>query len=190
MERLAVTTVVYRPAADVYEFLSDFPRYARYSKYLESVGRMGEGPDGPRYALQFRWWLLTYTARSEVTAEEPPERIEFRLLGDFDASGRWEVTELDDLPPDAPVDASEGCEVAFVVEFAPETAHRGMLDLPALISLETVIDKARPLVEAEAKRVVERAVADLEGRERSVSLEVESGPVESTDGPAGDDDTG
>lgn len=178
MERLAVSTVVYRQADDVYEFLADFPRYARYSEYLESVESLGEGPEGPRYALTFRWWRLTYTARSAVIDERPPSRIDFRLLGDFEAGGRWTVTPLADLPGGAPEDATDACEVSFVVEFAPESAHRGMLDLPRFISLDTVVEKATPLVEREARRVVERAVADLEGRRRSVSLEVESGPVD------------
>lgn len=188
MERLVVTTEVYRPPPVVYEFLEDFPGYANYSEYLREVSSSGSG-EGRRYALTFAWWKLSYTAHSEVTALDPPRRIGWRIVSDLDASGRWEVDPLWDRTPDSPADGDATREddgdgsgedpadapasrVAFVAEFDPESVHSGMVDLPSLVSLDWVIEKVTPKIESEATRVVERAVADIEGRERSVDLDV------------------
>lgn len=176
MERLAVDTVVYRPADEVFAFLEDFPAYANYSQYLDRVDELdaGEG-ERARYALRFSWWKLDYTARSAVTEVVENERIEWRILGDFDASGRWLVAERDSLPDDAPDWAETATAVRFEVEYAPDTAHSGLVDLPSLVSLDWVIEKAKPIVESEAENIVERAAADLEGQRRRVELTVQTG---------------
>lgn len=174
VERLVVDTVVYCPPEEVYDFLLDFPSYANYSEYLESVAELDSGGENARYALRFSWWKLSYTARSEVTETVRPERIEWRVLGKFDAGGRWLVEPLDELPEDAPDWAEEATEVRFEVEYDAGTAHSGMVDLPAFVSLDYVVEKAKPLVEKEARRVVERAVADLEGSRRSITLSLDN----------------
>lgn len=177
MERLVVDTVVYCPAEEAYEFLLDFPGYANYSQYLESVAELDGGGDNARYALRFSWWKLSYTARSEVTETVRPERIEWRVLGKFEAGGRWIVETLDELPDDAPDWAEQASRITFQVEYDADTAHSGMLDLPMFISLDHVVNKAKPLVEKEAQRVVERAVADLEGSRRPISITLETEAV-------------
>lgn len=177
MERLVVDTVIYRPPEEVYDFLLDFSGYASYSEYLKSVRELDGGGDNARYALRFAWWKLTYTARSEVTETVRPERIEWRILGKFDAHGRWQVEALDGLPADAPADADVATAVSFVVEWDDDTVHSGMVDLPAFVSLDWVVRKAKPLVEKEARHVVRRAVEDLEGTRRPVSLEIRTETV-------------
>lgn len=174
MERLSVDTVVYCPAEAVYEFLLDFPGYANYSEYLDSVAELDGGGENARYALRFSWWKLSYTARSEVTETVRPERIEWRVLGKFDAQGRWLIDPLEDLPVDAPDWAEDATRITFEVEYDADTAHSGMVDLPAFVSLDYVIRKAKPLVKKEAQRVVERAVADLEGSRRPVDITLET----------------
>lgn len=175
MERLVVDTVVYRPADEVYEFLREFPGYADYSEYLARVDELDAASDEhARYALRFAWWKLEYTARSAVTELVEDERIEWELLGEFDAGGRWLVAGCD-LPDDAPDWAETATAVRFEVEYAPETAHSGLVDLPRLVSLDWVIEKVKPLIEREAETVVGRAAADLEGTHRSVELTVETG---------------
>ena len=175
MERLTVDTVVYQPVEVVYDFLLDFPRYANYSEYLESVEELGPGADEQaRYALRFAWWKLSYTARSAVTETVPHERIEWTILGDFEAGGRWLVEERETLPDDAPEWAETATSVRFEVSWNPESVNSGMVDLPRLVSLGWVIDKVEPIVEKEAKRVVSRAARDLEGRSRAVDLTVET----------------
>jgi hypothetical protein len=213
--RLLVRTVVYGRPERVYEFLTDFPGYARYSKYLTSVRQSGgDGGPGTRYALTFEWWRLSYTARSEVTGVDPPRRIDWRLTKDIDASGYWAIDPLsavDDPDPalfgreadeaggtDAPGEASgtnetdeadgtagppglddaadggEACRVTFAVAFDPESADAGILDLPRFVSFDRVLERALPLIRREAARVVERAVADIEGERRDVTLHVET----------------
>ena len=163
-----MSTEVYADPEEVYAFLLDFPRYANYSEYLREVKTVtGDGGPGTKYALTFAWWKISYTARSEVTGVEPPERIDWAITKDIDAGGCWRVTPPEsDQPDDAP------CEVALEVEFDPGSASSDALDLPRLVSFDWVLKKAIPLIKDEAERVVERAVRDLEGSTRDVDLDV------------------
>ena len=169
MDAVEVTTVVYLPREEVYEFLLSFPNYAKYSKHLEDVDVYGDGAPGTEYALHFTWWKLSYTARSEVTAVDRPERIDWRLTKDLDATGYWLVESID--PP-------EGREVAtrvtMRVEYHPDSANKGAIDLPRLVSWDWLFEKLEPKVREEAERVVRRIVHDLEGESRSVDLEIEA----------------
>ncbi len=171
MDAVEVRTTVYLPPAEVHEFLVDFPGYADYSEHLEAVRRHGDGGPGTEYELDFAWWKLTYTARSRVTDVDPPDRIDWRVVEDVDAAGHWAVTEVPDAAPEGAETASE---VRLRVEYRPESADPD-LDLPGPASLDWVVERVRPVVEAEAERVVERIVADLEGRRRPVDLDIETG---------------
>ena len=173
-----MSTEVYADPEDVYAFLLDFPQYANYSEYLREVRTVtGDGGPGTRYALTFAWWKISYTARSEVTGVEPPERIDWQITKDIDAGGCWRVTppatddgetaESDEVDP-----AEDPCEVALEVRFDPGSASPDALDLPRLVSFDWVLKKAIPLIRDEAERVVERAVQDLEGSTRDVELDV------------------
>lgn len=172
MDEIAVSTVVYLSPDDVYDFLLDFPGYANYSKYLTDVAQHGDGGPGTRYSMRFRWWKITYTARSEVTGVTPPERIDFRIIKDIDGDGCWRVEPLDSLPADAPADATDACRVHFEVAYDATTVRRRDIDLPRFVSLGWVVDRVKPLLVKEAERVVERVVADIEGRHRSVELTI------------------
>lgn len=179
MERLTVETVVYRPVEEVYEFLLDFPGYANYSEYLESVtSREPQQDEQARYTLRFAWWKLQYTARSAVTETVPGARIEWTILDSFDASGRWVVEPRETLPEDAPEWAETATSVRFEVSWSSESVDSGIVDLPRLVSLDWVIDKVEPIFEKEARRVVSRAAADLEGRKRNVDLTVRTEHVD------------
>ena len=174
MDELVVSTEVYADPEDVYAFLLDFPRYANYSEYLREVRTVtGDGGPGTKYALTFAWWKISYTARSEVTGVEPPERIDWEITKDIDAGGCWRVTpasSADSAAADPSDDAP--CEVALEVAFDPGSASSDALDLPRLVSFDWVLKKAIPLIRDEAEQVVERAVQDLEGSTRDVDLDV------------------
>ena len=175
MDELVVRTEVYADPEEVYEFLLDFPRYANYSEYLREVRTVtGDGGPGTRYALTFAWWKISYTARSEVTGVDPPERIDWEITKDIDAGGCWRVTPTasDEDGEDGETDADAPCEVALEVEFDPGSASPDALDLPRLVSFDWVLKKAIPLIRDEAEQVVERAVQDLEGSTRDVDLDV------------------
>ncbi len=164
MDTVEVSTVVYLPPEAVHEFLLDFPGYAEYSEHLTEVRQHGDGSPGTEYELDFAWWKLTYTARSRVTGVEAPERIDWRVVKDVDADGRWEVERLDD----------EATRVTLVVEYAPDSADEDGIDLPRFVSLAWVVETVKPKVRAEAERVVRRIVADLEGEPRDVDVEIET----------------
>jgi len=170
VDEIEARTVVYAPPEELYEFLLDFPGYARYSEYLDRVTQDGDGTPGTRYALRFSWWKLTYTARSEVTATTPPERIDWRIVKDIDAEGYWQVTPVE--PPDG---ESVATEVLLHIEFDPDSASANAVDLPRLVSFGWVIEKVKPLVRTEATRIVRRVVEDMEGRRRDADVEIRTG---------------
>lgn len=173
MDTIVVQTTVYADAETVYDFLLDFPGYANYSKYLTDVRtRTGDGGVGTRYALRFAWWKLSYTAHSEVVGVDPPTTIDWEITKDIDAGGAWRIEPLASVPADAPDDATAACKVALEINFDPESADAGVLNLPALVSFGWVLEKAIPLIRNEAERVIQRAVVDLEGSKRAVSVDI------------------
>lgn len=169
MERVEVTTVIYAPPERVFEFLVDFPGYARYSEYLDRVRQNGDGSAGTRYELEFSWWKLTYTARSEVTDIDPPNTIDWRILKDIDAVGQWRVE-----PEEPPEGEAHASRVRFLVEYDPDSARAGDVGIPRFVSISWVIDKVKPKIRSEAKRIVERVVADVEGRRRNVDVTIDT----------------
>ncbi|MFC7155273.1 type II toxin-antitoxin system RatA family toxin [Halomarina halobia] len=173
MDSVEVSTLVYLPPEEVYDFLVDFPRYADYSKHLTEVRRHGDGSPGTEYDLTFAWWKLTYTARSRVTGVDPPERIDWEVVKDIDARGHWAVEHV---PEEAPEGKDDASRVRFFVEFASGSVDRSAISLPLFVSLDWVVEKVKPKIMEEAERVVRRIVADLEGEERPVELVVHDGP--------------
>jgi hypothetical protein len=169
VDRIALSTVFFAPREAVFEALLDFPRYPRYTEYLERVAADGDGGPGTRYRLEFSWWKLGYVVHSEVTAVEAPARIDWRITRHLDAEGSW-TTAPADLPADAPADATAATRVDFEVRFDPHSARRDAVSLPRFVSLGRVIEMVRPKIVEEAERVVERAVADVEGRRRDVEI--------------------
>lgn len=172
METVEIRTLVYLPPEEVYDFLLDFPGYARYSKYLRRVERTrGDGGPGTRYALRFEWWRLSYTARSEVTAVDPPERIDWAVTKDVEAAGRWLVEPV----PERAGDHEHATRVTLEVEYDTDSVGPELVDLPRLTSFSWVVRQVQDLIVEEGERVVERIVADLEGRRRDVDLTVRTG---------------
>jgi len=167
VDEIEARTVVYASPSELYEFLLDFPGYARYSEYLDRVTQDGDGTLGTTYSLEFSWWKIAYTARSEVTDVDPPERIDWRIVKDMDAQGYWQVT-----PTTAPEGVESATEVVLHIEFDADSAEKDAVDLPRLVSLGWVIDKVKPLVRTEATRIVRRVVADIEGSHRDVDVAI------------------
>jgi len=173
VDEVEVSTVVYAPPEEMFEFLVDFPGYARYSEYIDRVEQEGDGDVGTRYDLVFSWWKLTYTARSAVTDTDRPRRIDWRLVKDIDAVGYWGVEDASD---EAPADVDAASRIVLDIEFDPDSADADAVDLPRLVSLSWVIEKVKPLIKQEATRIVERVVADIEGEPRDVDLRIRTGP--------------
>jgi uncharacterized membrane protein len=167
VDEIEARTVVYASPEELYEFLLDFPGYARYSEYLDRVRQDGDGAVGTRYALQFSWWKLSYTARSEVTGVDPPERIDWRIVKDIDAEGYWGIT-----PTDPPEGEDVATEVVLHIEYDASSASASAVDLPKLVSMGWVIEKVKPLVRKEATRIVRRVVDDIEGEPRDADVEI------------------
>lgn len=165
--------MVHRPAAVVFDALSDLRRYEDYSDHLVEVERRGDGGVGTEYTLRFAWWLVTYTVRSRVTDVDRPARLDFEVIEGIAAAGSWYVEPVSASGGDDDADDDAAAvRVRFVVEYDPDTVAGSALRLPGLVSLPWVVERVAPLVEREAAGVVERVVQDLEGSRRSVDLEV------------------
>ncbi|MFB6266909.1 MAG: SRPBCC family protein [Halodesulfurarchaeum sp.] len=164
METIEVRTEVRVPPAEAYAFVRDFPGYTRYSKYIREVSAEGDGGPGTIYAIQFGWWKLGYRAETRVTETVPPERVCWEVQSDIDAHGRWQVEPVDG--------ETERSRVSLVVSYDPDSAGPELVDLPALLSIDWVVDRVVDLIEEEGRRVVSRVVADLEGETRPVELTV------------------
>lgn len=169
MDVVEVTTVVYLPPEELYDFIVDFPRYSSYTEHLKEVRQHGDGDPGTEYELDFSWWKLRYTARSQVTDADRPRRVDWRVTKDIDARGYWKLD-----PVDPPEGRDHATEVTMRVTYDAESADPD-LSLPRFVSLSSVIEKAKPVVEREAERVVRRIVTDLEGESREVDLEIRTG---------------
>jgi len=181
VDEVRVSTVVYAPRAEVFEFLMDLRGYPTYTKYLKSVTREGDGGPGTRYTMKFGWWRLTYRAVSEVTDVAEPDRIDWRVVKDIDARGHWRLSDASaevspDTAGDSQLDREDAVRVVLQIEYDPDSASAGAIDLPAFISLDRVIDRVVPLIQDEAERVLRRIVADLEGEPREVELRIHEGP--------------
>lgn len=173
MDRILVSTVVYRSPGEVFPYLADFTRYPRYADHLESVTVDGDGGPGTRYDLRLAWWKLSYTARSEVTGVSAPTSLQWRLTKDLDAEGEWRV---ESAPDAAPPEEETASRLYFEAVYDPHSASEDAVSLPRFVSMGWVIDKLRPRLMNEARRVLERLVADVEGTHRSIELTIHEGP--------------
>lgn len=167
---LEVSTTIHAPPTDVYDFLRDVEGYSAYSDHVRSVTRRGDGEPGTEYAIALSWWLLSYTLRVRIVRLDPPERIDWRVARDVDAHGafRLEPTTVDDPSVDHATRAS------LTVRYDPDSTDEGALSLPKLVPMSMVLDRLRPIVEREARRIVDRVVVELEGEPRQATLAVQT----------------
>lgn len=173
MDRIVLSTVVYRSPEEVFPYLRSFPRYPRYSEHLESVEARGDGGAGTEYDLRLAWRQFGYTAHSKVTGIDDPRTLSWRLTEDVDARGQWRV---EPEPEAAPEGIETASRVYFEAAYDPHSADEDALSLPRFISLDWVVSKIQPRLIGEAKEVVARLVEDVEGEPREISLEVHESP--------------
>ncbi|WP_339104539.1 SRPBCC family protein [Haloterrigena salinisoli] len=173
MDRILLSTLVYRPPEEVFPYVRSFTDYPRYSEHLKDVRVHGDGDVGSVYDLKLAWWKLSYTARSEVVAVDAPSSLEWRLTNDLDARGEWRV---EPEPESAPEGEETASRIYFEAVYDPHSADENALSLPRFVSLDWVIKKVEPKLLGEAEEVVQRLVADIEGRPREVELTVHEMP--------------
>lgn len=164
MASLECRTVVHVPPDRLFDRLVDFEGYPAYSPHLDAVERDGDGRAGTVYAITASWWRLSRTVRSEVTAVDPPSRIDWRLLGPLEASGAWSVESTEAGSP------GPSSHLELIVEYEPSTL--GAVDLPLGVSGDWVTERVVPVVQREAREVCAQLVAELEGERRDVDVEV------------------
>ncbi|GAB3671579.1 SRPBCC family protein [Halopiger thermotolerans] len=153
--------------------MRSFTDYPRYTDHLKEVTVHGDGGVGSVYDLRLAWWKLSYTARSKVTDISEPHSLEWRLLNDIDARGEWRVEPAPEaLPADAATDAETASRIYFEAVYDPHSANEDAISLPRFVSLDWVVKKVQPRLLDEAETVVERLVADIEGRSQPRDAEL------------------
>lgn len=173
MDRILLSTLAYRSPEEVFPYVRSFTDYPRYTDHLKEVRVNGDGGVGSVYDLKLAWWKLSYTAHSKVTDITPPESLSWRLVTDIDARGEWRV---EPEPESAPPDEDTASRIYFEAHYDPHSADEDAISLPRFVSLDWVISKVEPKLLGEAQTVVERLVADIEGRPREVELTVHEMP--------------
>lgn len=172
VDRVEVSTVVNLPRETVYDRLFEYTGYSRHTPNLEDVAIRGSG-SGTEFALSFAWWKLEYTARCRVTDVDPPERIDWEVLGGIESEGYW---ALEPEPAAAPPDCEAATRVRLRIEFDRANSRVGGLRLPPMVSPDWVLRRIKPVVRREARRLTGEVVADLEGEARPVELSVHATP--------------
>ena len=176
-DEIEATTTVHAPRADVYALIQDVEGYADYSGYVREVARNGDGGVGTTYDVTLSWWRLTYTARFRVTDLNPPDRIDWRLVEDLDARVTWRLEPADVEEIDVEEHGVDhATRVTLTARYDPDSADDDALSLPPFVPMSTVVGKARPVVEREAQRVLNRVVADLEDEPREATLTIRTRP--------------
>ncbi|WP_226481381.1 SRPBCC family protein [Natrinema amylolyticum] len=173
MDRILLSTLAYRSPEEVFPYVRSFTDYPRYTDHLKEVRVDGDGGVGSVYDLELAWWKLSYTARSRVTDISAPESLTWRLVNDIDARGEWRV---EPEPESAPPEAETASRIYFEAVYDPHSANENAISLPRFVSLDWVVEKVEPKLLGEARTVVERLVADIEGRPRDVELTVHEMP--------------
>ncbi|WP_049920105.1 SRPBCC family protein [Halobiforma nitratireducens] len=181
MDRILLSTVAYRPPEEAFPYVRSFTEYPRYTEHLKDVSVNGDGDAGSVYDLRFAWWKLSYTARSRVTNVSPPESLQWQLVNDLDAHGEWRIEPEPEAVPDGgdgDGDSETASRIYFEASYDPYSANKNAISLPRFVSLDRVVDKVEPRLLREAETVVERLVADIEGREtpRDVELTIHEMP--------------
>ncbi|ELY74743.1 Polyketide cyclase/dehydrase [Natrinema pallidum DSM 3751] len=173
VDRILLSTLAHRSPEEVFPYVRSFTDYPRYTEHLKAVRVDGNGDAGSVYDLELAWWKLSYTARSRVTDVSAPRSLTWRLVNDIDARGEWRV---EPEPESAPSDAETASRIYFEAMYDPHSADTNAISLPRFVSLDWVVEKVQPKLLGEARAVVERLVADIEGRQRDVELTVHEMP--------------
>jgi ribosome-associated toxin RatA of RatAB toxin-antitoxin module len=167
MKRGIIEGESYAPVEDIYDFFMDFQNYGKYSEYVDDVRVVDE--EYPEWELDFRWWIIRYTARSRLVDHEENEYIEWMVTKDVDIRGRWEFEELDD----------EKTQVRLEVIYDPKGASK--VNPLNFFPTARLIQIARPVVDRHVSKVLRRVAEELEGEPREVDYTVRPGGVEDHD---------
>lgn len=153
MNEIEVSRRVDRPPEAVFPVLRDFEGYPEYSTYLDQVRRTGGSGEKLEYALQFGWWRLSYETHTRVLELDPPGLIKWEVTSTLDANGYWNVSAQA---------GGTASTLTLRIEYNPESLAGGSVALPLGVSLDWVRKKVEPMIQDEARQVLDRIGADLE----------------------------
>jgi len=173
VDEFEASTVFHLSQREVYDLLFEFRRFPEHVDYLDEARVRGDGA-GARFRIVASWWRLSTTVRGRVTEVDPPERIDWTLTNDADASGYWSIEPAPEAAPAAGT-ATRLRLVARLDDDSVDASSHGPRLGPS-ISLDWVLGKVAPLVAREGERLLGNLVAELEGTRRPVEIQVHSLP--------------
>ncbi len=166
MKKAVLEGEAYAPVGDVYDFFMDFGNYGKYSEYVKDVRVVGNG-DLPEWEIEFRWWIVRYTARSKLVDYEENEYIEWQVTKDVDVHGMWRFEEVDE----------NHTHVELDLLYDPKTASKA--NPLRFISTKRLIRMVRPVLDRHVSKVLRRVAAEVEGEPRDVDYTIR--PADPTD---------
>lgn len=159
MKKAIIEGESYAPVDEVYDFFMDFDNYGKYSEYVERV-RVVEDGDYPEWAIDFKWWIVRYTARSKLVDYEENDYIEWQVTKDVDVHGMWRFEEVDD----------EHTHVELELLYDPKGASKA--NPLNFFPTERLIQIARPVVDRHVSTVLRRVAEEVEGEPRDVDYTI------------------
>jgi len=158
MKKAVLEGETYAPVDDVYEFFMDFKNYGKYSEYVKDVRVVSNG-DLPEWEIEFRWWIVRYTARSKLVDYKKNEYIEWQVTKDVDVHGMWNFEETED-----------GTHVELELLYDPKGASKA--NPLAFFPTKRLIQMARPVVDRHVSKVLRRVAEEVEGEPRDVEYTI------------------
>jgi ribosome-associated toxin RatA of RatAB toxin-antitoxin module len=159
MKKAVLEGEAYAPVEDVYDFFMDFKNYGKYSEYVDEV-RVVENGGLPEWEIDFKWWIVRYTARSKLVDYEENDYIEWQVTKDVDVHGMWKFEEVDD----------EHTHVELDLLYDPRTASKA--NPLTFFSTQRLIAMARPVVDRHVSKVLRRVANEIEGKPREVDYTI------------------
>ncbi|MFB6283077.1 MAG: SRPBCC family protein [Halobacteria archaeon] len=159
MKKATIVAEAYASKEDVYDFLMDFKNYTKYSKYAKNTRLVVDG-ENPEWEIDFRWWLVKYTAKSKVTDYRKPDFIEWRVVKDADVRGEWHLEEIGD----------EHTRLQLDLRYDPKGASKAnpLWYFPT----DKLIKLAKPVVLRHVNNVLRNVTKELEGEPREANFKI------------------
>ena len=159
MKKATIVAEAYASKQDVYDFLMDFKNYTKYSKYAKDTRLVHDG-EQPEWEIDFRWWMVKYTARSKVTDYRPPDYIKWRVIKDADVRGEWHLEELNE----------EQTRLQLDLRYDPRGASKA--NPLKYFPTDKLIRLAKPVVIRHVNNVLRNVTEELEGEPRAANFKI------------------
>lgn len=147
----------------VFDSITDYRKIDSYTDDIRIAGR-GRG-EGTRVYFKLSKDVLNiptnYTTKIEFVEYNPPDQIEWKIIGDIDAKGSIRLTE-------------NSGHTDLILDFSLnlEKTDIGSLPAPDVADASQILEYIYPQVYEQASSIIKGVVTDIEGEPRDVNIEV------------------